>query len=186
MMYFQRKLDQFCMNSPMGKVLLLVDGLDHNGLNNDIDEAVQKMSLWKCCMIIASRNARDVLSQYMDAEVEVCGIDDTHVKEYMKKFFPSEQRVDEILEEAKEKFLSLKDKCGPCEQFHTPVFLNMIGTFLLRQGNKVYKRASTLQVILDRIIDREAVRNTREIATDELKAKAKETIALLGKLAWEV
>ena len=164
-----------------GKVLLLVDGLDHDGINNDIDESVHKMGLWKCWMIVTSRNSREALRQYMDAEVELCGIDEAHVKEYVKKFVQSQQRVEEILEKAKEIFLNPTETISRCSQFYTPMFLNMIGTFCKKQTNKIPKRATIPHAILDRVLDREAVRNTGETAND----KVKELTSTLGKLAWE-
>ena len=164
-----------------GKVLLLVDGLDHDGMNNDIDEAAQKMGLWKCWMMVTSRNSREALRQYMDAEVELCGIDEAHVKEYVKKFVHGEQRIEGVLKQVKEIFLNPKDTFGQCSQFYTSMFLNMIGTFYTKHANEIPKRARILQAILDGILDREAVRNTGETASE----KVKELATTLGKLVWE-
>ena len=164
-----------------GKVLLLVDGLDHDGMNNDIDESVQKMGLWKCWMMVTSRNSREALRQYVDAEVELCGIDEAHVKEYVKKFVQSEQRVEGVLKQAKEIFLNSEDTIGQCSQFYTPVFLNMVGTFNKKQTNEMPKRVTILHAILDRVLNREAVRKIGENASD----KVEELTLTLGKLAWE-
>ena len=150
-------------------------------MNKDIDEAVQKMGLWKCWMMVTSRNSREALRQYMDAEVELYGIDETHVKEYVKKFVQSEQRVEGVLKQVKEIFLNPKDTISQCSQFYTPMFLNMIGTFYTKHDNEFPKRARILQVILDGILDREAVRNTGETASE----KVKELSTTLGKLAWK-
>ena len=68
--YFPEEIKSILHEETTGKVLLLVDGLDHDGMNNDIDESVQKMGLWKCWMMVTSRNSREALRQYMDAEVE--------------------------------------------------------------------------------------------------------------------
>ena len=119
----------------------------------------------------------------MDAEVELCGIDEAHVKEYVKKFVQSEQRVERVLEQANEIFLNPKDTISRCSQFYTPMFLNIIGTFHKKQTNEIPNQAThtSLNAILDRVLDREAVRITGKIASD----KVKEMTTTLGKLAWK-
>ena len=83
------------------KVLLIMDGYDQykRGTNVDIDNVIERESLWHCCVIVTSRNTeelRDVRSQ-IDCEVEVHGFDDESVAEYVKKCLARKKHVDGVL-----------------------------------------------------------------------------------------
>ena len=147
------------------KVLLLIDGHDEykTGQNTDIDEAIKKESLWNCWMILTSRETEQIkdVKQYMDAEAEIQGFDAENVKAYITRSLGSEEKTAELLKQAENIGLI------HCYLFDfkdygiltIPIILSMI--CVLFKCNQTLPSTITgiIQAIVDRCIDREAIRS---------------------------
>ena len=171
------------------KVLLLLDGHDEyrTGINTDIDNALQKDSLWNCWIVLTSRETEQLekLKRYMNAEVEIHGFDEQNVKEYISKSLRSEEKADKLLKQARSKGLCGGNKAGGYyfgdSLLRIPILLNMICVLFLCNDTLPTTRTGIIKKIVDRCIDREAIRRRGQTALQT----AKRTMIKLGKLAWE-
>ena len=180
------------------KVLLLIDGHDEYkvGRNSDIDQTIEKENLWNCWMILTSRETDDikVLKEYMDAEVEIHGFDAAGIKQYMAQCVGSAEGTEELLKQAV--------RSGLCEEHDyvnlaqeglhgthikdygiltIPILVNMIVVLFLSNLTLPDTKGGIMEAIMDRCIDREAIRAKGQKAMDEVK----QTLIKLGKLAWQ-
>ena len=168
------------------KVLLLIDGHDEykTGRNTDIDEAIKKEKLWNCWMIITSRETEQIkeLKDNMDAEADICGFDEENIKCYIEKLLDSTTKANELLEQAKQTGLRLTEdyKYGKT-LLRIPILLNMICILFSVSSALPETLTGIVQAIVDRCMDREALR-TRGVKAEEA---AKQALLNLGKLAWQ-
>ena len=148
-----------------GKVLLLIDGYDEYkaGRNTDIDEAIMKRSLWNCWLILTSRETEQTyeLQEYMDAEAEILGFDKKNIETYISKVVPDSQTKN-LLEQA----ISV----GLCHKvmgqfvykndsiLTVPMLLHMICILSLSKQILPNSVVGIIQAVVDRCMDREAIR----------------------------
>ena len=169
------------------KVLLLLDGHDEYkvGRNTDIDEAIKKQQMWNCWLILTSRETEKThdLQQYMDAEAEINGFDKKNIESYISKVVPEDQTKD-LLEQAVSVGLVHKvlgQLVYKNDSILTvPILLHMICILFL--GKRILPNSvlGIIQAIVDRCMDREAIRAKGEKAVK----MADQALTRLGKLAW--
>ena len=157
------------------KVLVLID--DHKRkINSDIDEAIQKNSLWHCWMLLTTRDSRHDFRGHMDVELEILGLEQVNIEKYITKSLGSKDKADHFLNKAQT--IDLNVSCH--DIFQTPIFLNIFTTLLTKWRCGVETKTKTLQGILNRFIDREVFRTNRATAKDDFSSY----ITGLERLAW--
>ena len=158
------------------KVLVLIDNHKQYRGNSDIDRAIEKKSLWNCCVVLASRQSRHPLRQHMDEIVEICGLKEETIKRYLTKTLCDSEKSEEFLHQAESMGFGMKNSL-----FQNPLFLNMLCTSIEKIPKATQSRSGILQAILAKVIDREAIRMTGQKAP----ADVEQTVIKLGELAWE-
>ena len=157
------------------KVLVLIN--DHRRkCNTDIDEAIHKNSLWNCWMLLTTRDRRHDFRGHMDAELEILGLDQVDIEEYITKSLGSKDKSDHFLNQAQTIDLSVSRH----DIFRTHIFLNLFTTLLIKWRCGVETKTTALQGILNRFIDREAFRTNRTTAKDDFNSY----LTGLERLAW--
>ena len=170
------------------KVLLLIDGHDEykTGRNTDIDEAIKKEKLWNCWIILTSRETDGVkmIKEYMDIEMDIHGFSNENVVKYIEKSVGSQQNAQQLLKEIVDYDLCLFDGYGgvnfELSLLAVPILLKMICTLFVCRKRLPKTRTDILQEIVDKCIDREAIREKGEQAVES----AMRSLQNLGKLAW--
>ena len=171
------------------KILLLIDGHDECkiGCNSDVDAALRKEHLWNCWMILTSRETEQIkeIREYMDAEAEILGFDESKVEEYISKFLENADKTEMLLSQAHQNNLCLYNKdYGYFFGFSLmkiPILLHMICMLFACNLALPSSQTGMLQAIVDRCIDREAIRAKGQKAID----KSIDALFKLGKLAWQ-
>ena len=188
------------------RVLLLMDGHDDykTGINSDIDMAIEKRNLWNCWLILTSRETEQIknIKDCMDAEVVINGFDEKNTEAYLVKYLSSEENKVKLLKQAvcnglcHQHFVAVVDDDDDDdddeeeEEFtirwnygllSIPILLNMTCVLFLSNFNLPSTRTGILQAIVDRLINREAIRNRGQKAVDLLE----QVLIKLGKLAWQ-
>ena len=170
------------LDNNLSKVLLLIDGHDEykTGRNRDIDEAIKKEKLWNCWMILTSRETEDIkkLKENMDGEVEIRGFDGKNIDKYMELFLGSAEKRTELLTKARIAGLGKPDYWGILT---VPIFLHIICILFLSHEPLPRTKTGLLKAMVDKCIDREAIRIRGQKAEDSTKR----TLYNLGKLAWQ-
>ena len=97
------------------QIVLILDGYDEYkpGSNQQIDDAIIKDDLPDSCIILTSRETKElpIIRDYMDAEAEITGFDEERVQEYVTKFLGSSEKCDELMEVAlKSKLINFEDE----------------------------------------------------------------------------
>ena len=163
------------------KVLLLIDGHDEykTGRNADIDEAIKKEKLWNCWVVLTSRETEDIhkLKEYMDAEVEICGIDPGSMESFVTRCLGSRQQAEDLLSDLQ----AIYQK----ELLHSwilriPILLTMTCALFKYNVKFCKTRTGIMQAIVDRCMDRESIRATGQKRVKNMK----KALYNLGKLAW--
>ena len=158
------------------KVLLLIDWHDEykTGRNADIDEAIKKEKLWNCWVVLTSRETEDIdkLKEYMDAEVEICGIDYRTIETFIIRCTGSRQQAEELMYQSE-----LYDS-GILE---IPILLTMICVLFKCNVAFCKTRTGIMKALVDRCIDRESLRAKGRKAVESTK----KALSDLGKLAWQ-
>ena len=163
-------------------VLLLIDGHDEykTGHNTDIDDIIKKEKLWNCWVILTSRETEQIknLKEYMDAELEIRGFSSYNVTKYVEMHLGSRGREFELFQQTERAGLRTSFNDGILA---VPIFLHMICVLFLCNLTLPETKTGILQAIVDRCMDREAIRARGEKAVND----AKRALYNLGKLAWE-
>ena len=163
------------------KVLLLIDGHDEykTGRNTDIDEAINKESLWNCWMILTSRETEQIqdIKQYMDAEAGIQGFDRKNIRQYVTRSLGTSEKNDKLLKKAEKSGLHDWYRYG---MLVVPVLLNMICVLFNSNQTLPNTKTGIMQAIVDRCIDREAIRAKGQKAVNS----ATRALYNLGKMAW--
>ena len=157
-----------------GKVLVLIDDHDRK-FNSNIDEAIQKKDLWNSWMIVTSRCLRHVFGRCMDEEIEIRGLEEYY--DYLDIYSKSGIGNYEVWKRAREVDI---DMTWPHDLFEVPTYFNILCAILFKELSPIQTKCAAIQAIINRVIDREAIRETGETATDERK----QSFQILGKLAW--
>ena len=167
------------------KVLLLIDGHDEykTGQNTDIDEAIKKESLWKCWIILTSRETEQIndIKEYMDAEAEIQGFDSPGIRNYVKRSLGNDEKANRLMRQAKDSDLYNDQRELSGTILIIPIILNMICVLFKFHQTLPDTKTGIVQAIVDRCIDREAIRAKGQKAVDS----AKRIMYNLGKLAWQ-
>ena len=180
------------------KVLLLIDGHDEyrTGYNADIDEAIRKETFGDIWMILTSRETEQLydVKQYMDAEVEIHGFNETSVQDYILRYMDDDRKAANLLKQAEE--------TGMLHVFYrsilnVPMLLNMVcSLFEGKDSDSVLPRTRTelLGCIVQKCVNREAIRSedkktitkTQEFFNMEAwPTHISRAFLKLGELAWE-
>ena len=161
------------------KVLLLIDGYDEykTGRNADIDEAIKKEKLWNCWVVLTSRETEDIhkLKKYMDAEVEICGIDRGAIRSFVTRCMGSLQQIEDLLNDLHQSELLYSDI------LQIPILLTMICVLFKCNVALCKTRTGIMRAMVDRCMDRESLRAKGQKAVESTK----KALSDLGKLAWQ-
>ena len=162
------------------KILLLIDGHDEykSGTNDNIDEAIKKEKLWNCWMILTSRETKQLgdIKKYMDAEAEIRGFDSKNIKTYVSRSLGSEQKAEELLKQAVNRSIDISKGI-----MTIPILLHMICVLFMCNMSLPKTKTGIIQAIVNRCVDREAIRAKGQKAIDS----ANQALYNLGKLAWQ-
>ena len=171
----------FILNRMSGsKTLLLIDGHDEykTGTNTDIDEAIKKEKLWNCWMILTSRETTQLhgIKQYMDAEAEILGFDSKNIKTYVSRSLRSDKKAEELLKQAVNRSIDISKGI-----MTIPILLHMICVLFMCNMSLPKTKTEIIQAIVNRCLDREAIRAKGKKAVDSTN----QALYNLGKLAWQ-
>ena len=158
-----------------GKTLILIDDHDRK-FNKNIDEAIQKKDLWNSWMILTSRSLRHVFEKCMNDEIEICGFEDDRDDDYLEQCIKTGIWSKEVWQRAEKLDIDMTE---PDDLFKVPAYVNILYATLFTEPIPIKTKCAAMQAIIDRVIDREAIRETVETALEERK----QFILSLGKLA---
>ena len=189
-------------------VLLIFEGHDGYavGSNKDIDEVIEKDRLWPCCLLLTSRESKQLkrLKQYFDVEIKICGFNEESIDYYLTKSFNT-NLANEFLDRAKQNRIinplpgkvDTTDSLDSNENFETkvyldygmlknPLFLKMLCSLFNMREELPKTKTRTVDVIVKLILERERNRGKkRKRHEDEIKTIEEEILVKLGKLAWD-
>ena len=189
-------------------VLLIFDGHDEYavGSNKDIDAVIEKDVLWPCCLILTSRESKELksLKQYFDVEVKICGFSEESIDNYLTKVL-SRNLADEFLDLAKRNRIikpltgkvEATDSLDSNDNFETkvqldhgmlkiPLFLKMLCSLFSMHKDLPKTKTGTVEVIVQLILKTERIRAKKRRGHGyEVKTIEEETLVKLGKLAWD-
>ena len=151
-----------------------------------IDKAIEKKSLWNCCLLLTSRETEEVskIKDYLDAEFEIEGFDRKNIKRYITRTMADDySKSNQLLAEAATKGLFLPDGKGGYNVgfLMIPLLLNMICSLFLSKMTLPRTKTGILDSVVNKIIDREAIRAKGQKAL----ATANTALLQIGKLAWQ-
>ena len=178
------------LEGQVSQVLLLVDGHDEykTGRNTDIDKAIARDTLWNCWMILTSRETEQLrdIKENMDAEAEIKGFEGDNIRRYLTRSLGNEEDTNNFLEQAAESDLYVENKNTRyvyyAEILKIPLILSMLCTlFVFNIKTLAGTKGKVMQNIVDRCIDREAIR----VRGQKAAGNAKLALFKLGKLAWK-
>ena len=184
------------LDGDIGKVLLLIDEHDEykTGYNVDIDEAIRKEKFGDIWMILTSRETKQLydVKQYMDAEVEIQGFNETSMKDYVFRYMDDDKKAFNLLEQAEATGMLFYRSI-----LNIPMLLNMVcSLFEGKDSDSVLPRTRTelLGCIVQKCVNREAIRSkdkkTITKAQELFNIEAwprhiSEAFLKLSELAWE-
>ena len=179
-----------------GKVLLLIDGHDEykTGYNVDIDQAIRKEKLGDIWMILTSRETEQLydVKQYMDAEVEIHGFNETSVKDYVFRYMDDDRKAVNLLKQVEATGMLFYRSI-----LLVPMLLNMVcSLFEGTHSDSVLPRTRTglLGCVVEKCVNREAIRSEdKKIITkvqeffnmEAWPTHISQAFLKLGELAWE-
>ena len=111
----------------------------------------------------------------MDEEIEIRGLEEYY--DYLDIYSKSGIGNYEVWERAREVGI---DMTWPHDLFEVPTYLNILCAILFKELSPIQTKCAAIQAIINRVIDREAIRETGETARDERK----QSFQSLGKLVW--
>ena len=164
------------------EVVILLDGHDEyrKGINEHIDKAITKDSLRNCCIVLTSRESKELsnIRECMDVEAEIKGFDDHGREEYITKYLGSEEKTVKLLKTLKR---TLQAACGVHEFLRIPFILHMICVLFNRSVSLPKTKTGVLNAIVDRCINWDAIRKSGKKKLEDTK----DALVRLGKLAME-
>ena len=181
------------------RTLPLIDGHDEYkaGTNTDIDETIKKEKLWNCWMILTSKETTQLgdVKKYLDAEAEIRGFDSKNVKTYVHRSLGCHEKAEELLEQVVQRglmttteisrIIQARGQRGLIDIFKSimtiPILLHMICVLFVCNKSLPKTKTGIIQAIVNRCMDREAIRAKGQKAVDS----ADQALYNLGKLAWQ-
>ena len=172
-------------------VLVILDGHDEykNGTNAYIDKTITKEHLRNCCVILTSRETKDLpaIREYIDIEAEITGFDPERAEEYVTKYLGSQEKCDELMHVARESKIMHFDHDSEelvNENFgilRIPILLHMICVLFLRRVSLPSTKTGILSTIVRRCPDWDEIRRTGRRTEKDIE----DALCRLGKLALE-
>ena len=170
------------MEDTTKQVVLLLDGHDEykRGINVNIDRAITKDLLRNCCIVLTSRESKELsdVRECMDVEAEIKGFDEQGREEYITKYLGSTEKTSELLTSLKH---TLQVDCRVHEILRIPFLLHMICVLFNRSASLPKTKTGVLDAIVDRCINWDAIRKCGKKKLEDMK----DALIKLGKLAME-
>ena len=167
-----------------GKTLLLIDGYDQyeHGSNASIDDVLEKRNLWKCLVLLSSRETQQVkvLRRYLDDEIKLQGIDKAKVYEYIDGPLGDKNKGGKLWRRVEEILNLTEDEEWVVNP--TPLVINMICVSDMSEDGKRKSKTEAVRDLGDKYLDRESIRSTGRKSSTRLN---KQTVNELAKLSWE-
>ena len=158
------------------KVLILLDGYDDYtpGTNQDIDKAIRKEALRNCCIVITSRETKDLLAirEYMDPKVEITGFDEKKIEDYATKYLGGKDKSEELMQIARKRKI-ITTKFFDDEDYgilRIPLFLHMV--CVLKNTSLPKTRTGILSEIVKKCSDWEQIRKNGQRKSKSLDVEA--------------
>ena len=167
------------------QVLILLDGYDEYTpvTNRYIEKAIRKQSLGNCCMVITSRETKELLAirDYMDAKVEIMGFDEKKVKDYATKYLG--EKSDEFMKIVRNTNIVTTNFFGDKDDFlrtkhydygilHIPFFLHMACVLFMDKALLPKTRTGIISEIVKRCPAWEQIRKTGQKNSKDFKPVA--------------
>ena len=172
-------------------VLVILDGHDgyKNGSNAYIDKTITKEHLRNCCVILTSRETKDLpaIREYIDIEAEITGFDPERTEEYVTKYLGSQEKCDKLMHVARESKIIHVDHDSDelmSENFGIlciSILLHMICVLFLRRISLPNTKTGILSTIVQRCPDWDEIRRTGRRTEKDIE----DALCRLGKLALE-
>ena len=164
------------------KVLIILDGHDEYkpGTNSDIDKIITKFILRNCCVIITSRETKELatIRECIDAEAKITGFDKPRVEEYVTKYMGSSEKCEQLLSKTEEIGIQSQENCGILS---IPILLHMICILFLSRVSLPRTKTGIFSAIVERCPHWEEIRKTGQKPLQHFT----NTILKLGELAME-
>ena len=145
-----------------------------SGTNGDIDEALEKTSLWDCWIIITSRpsDRLNKIRQYIDAEARILGFTEENVSNFAAKLLGTEN-AKRLIVKAKSRYMM--------DILTIPIMLQMVCELYAAGKDLPETKMDIMRSIFDFCFDR-ASQKTGQTWSDEMK---NELLFKLGRLSWK-
>ena len=164
------------------KVLIILDGHDEYkpGTNSDIDKIITKFILRNCCVIITSRETKELatIRGCIDAEAKITGFDKPRVEEYITKCMRSSEKCEQLLSKTEEIGIQSHEDCGILS---IPNLLHMICILSLNRISLPRSKTGIFSAIVERCPHWDEIRKTGQKTLRHFTT----TVLKLGELAME-
>ena len=164
------------------KVLIILDGHDEYkpGTNSDIDKITTKYILRNCCVIITSRETKELATvrECVDAEAKITGFDKLRVEEYVTKYMGSTEKCEQLLSETDEIGIQSQGDCGILS---IPILLHMICVLALNKMSLPKTKTGIFSAIVERCPHWEEIRKAGQKTMQHFT----NTVIKLGEMAME-
>ncbi len=174
--------------------MLLLDGHDEYkaGLNEEIDEVIQKDRLGHCCVVLTSRTSDQLpdVRDYMDLEVEILGFDEKTAEIYAGKYLGDEQKAETLMKkindiDTKNSLYAMDAMENNPSRLQTlvqlPILLQMLCVLNEGEQSLPESKGGIIGAIVERTIQRSAIRSSGKKVTLNVNA----VLQKLGKAAWD-
>ena len=162
------------------KVLIILDGHDEYkpGTNSDIDYIITKFILRNCCVIITSRETKELatIRECIDAEAKITGFDRPRIEEYVTKYTGSSEKCEELLSRTEEIGIQSEMDCGILS---IPILLHMICCLFLSRVSLPRTKTGIFSAIVEKCPHWDEIRKTGRKTLQHFT----DTILKLGELA---
>ncbi len=174
------------------RVLLMLDGHDEYtpGTSSDIDKAIKRYSLPNCCILLTSRDTKELLDlrPHIDVEAEITGFNPKKVKEYITKYLESRDKCHDLLQKVrKSNILSASQSLFKHGNgiLQVPILLHMICVLYQRNVSLPKTMTGVIAAIVERCPDWDEIRRSGRKTDAEMRAALDTALVLLGKLCWK-
>ncbi len=171
--------------------MLLLDGHDEykTGVNEEIDEVIQRDKLGHCCVVITSRTSDQLgnIRKYMDLEVEILGFDEKTAQVYAGKYLGDEKKGITLMEkisniDAKNYMHVIENNPSSLQTLvQLPILLQMVCVLNEGEHSLPESKGGIIDAIVHRTIQRSVIRSSGKKLASDIKALLQQ----LGKAAWD-